>query len=380
MYSVGSLFTGVGGIDLAFQEAGFRIDWQVEIDDYCNKVLERHWPGVPRLRDVRAVTGRSGKGWWRYHQVPRVDVLTGGFPCTDISVAGKGAGLAGEQSGLWFEFERLISELRPRVVFLENVPAIAFRGGPTVVGALAEMGYVGAWGVISAADAGASHRRERWWCVAYSEHRRHEERQRVTRHYAPSGNEAWGEPERNRSDVGLQALADTASVRRQRPTTKLGSARTGETGGRLFQLEGTPCAVGDSHSAGREQQRRTITTPAQQPTIECPSVAHPTRQRIINNGRGNGTLPDARKSGGAGTGVEFATQSDVGRTIARLPARLDVARPGQPQHAWEAPRTVPPGSVPHRASRLKALGNAVVPQVVYPIAVEIMQMLCELDS
>ena len=105
MLTVGSLFAGIGGIDLAFEAAGFRIAWQVEIDDFCTDILSKRWPDVPRYRDVRECGA---------HNLARCDVLTGGFPCQDISVAGQGAGiLAGTRSGLWFEFARIIGELRP---------------------------------------------------------------------------------------------------------------------------------------------------------------------------------------------------------------------------------------------------------------------------
>jgi DNA (cytosine-5)-methyltransferase 1 len=98
--------------------------------------------------------------------VPYVDVLCGGFPCQDISVAGRGAGLAGERSGLWREFARLIGELRPRYVIVENVPALTSRGLGVVLGDLASMGYRCRWGVVSAENAGAVHKRERIWILA----------------------------------------------------------------------------------------------------------------------------------------------------------------------------------------------------------------------
>ncbi len=137
MYTFGSFFSGVGGFDLAFERAGFEVKVQVENDDFCNKVLTRHWPGVLRLGDIRD-TGR--------HNLPYCDVFGGGFPCQDISVAGRGAGIQpGTRSGLWYEFARVIGELRPRVVLLENVAAILARDGTTVLGSLAEMGYDAQW-------------------------------------------------------------------------------------------------------------------------------------------------------------------------------------------------------------------------------------------
>src|SRR5215831_9611163 len=113
MLTVGSLFSGIGGFDLGLERAGLRTAWFCESDPYCRRVLAKHWPGVPIHPDVRGLRGVD---------VEPVDILCGGFPCTDLSVAGRGAGLTSERSGLWFEFGRLIRELRPRYVVVENVP------------------------------------------------------------------------------------------------------------------------------------------------------------------------------------------------------------------------------------------------------------------
>ena len=156
--TLGSLFAGIGGIDLGFERAGFKTVWQVEINPYCRKVLERHFPDAERFEDVRTV-GR--------HNLKPVDVIAGGFPCQDISNAGKRAGIDGERSGLWSEYARIIGELRPRFVLVENVAALLGRGMGRVLGDLAEIGYDAEWEVVSAADVGAPHLRERVWLVAY---------------------------------------------------------------------------------------------------------------------------------------------------------------------------------------------------------------------
>lgn len=111
----GSVFTGVGGFDKGFDNAGMECKFQIEFDKKCQQVLERHWPGVPRFGNVEEVDGK---------QLPRVDVLCGGFPCQDLSLAGKRKGLAGSRSGLWFQFWRLIRELAPPCVVIENVPGL----------------------------------------------------------------------------------------------------------------------------------------------------------------------------------------------------------------------------------------------------------------
>lgn len=154
----GSLFAGIGGFDLGLERAGMECVWQVEIDPFCRKVLEKHWPNVKRLEDVRTV----GK-----HNLEPVDLICGGFPCQDISNAGKRAGIDGERSGLWSEFHRIICELRPRYALVENVAALLQRGIERVLGDLAACGYDAEWHCLAAANFGAPHIRERLFLVAY---------------------------------------------------------------------------------------------------------------------------------------------------------------------------------------------------------------------
>lgn len=157
MLTVGSLFAGIGGFDLGFERAGFEIKWQVEIDPFCRAVLAKHWPQVRRYEDVRDVGA----------EIERVDVICGGFPCQDISVAGAGAGINGPRSGLWREFARLVGQLRPRYVVVENVAALLDRGIERVVGDLAALGFDAEWQVVPLAAFGAPHLRERVWILAY---------------------------------------------------------------------------------------------------------------------------------------------------------------------------------------------------------------------
>lgn len=164
--NVGSLFAGIGGFDLGLERAGFEVAWQVELDPWCRGVLARHFPRARRLEDVREV----GAG-----TLAAVDVLCGGFPCQDLSTAGKGAGIDGARSGLWAEFARLVRELRPRYVLVENVPALLTGKGKRwdrapigrVLGDLAEAGYDAEWARLSAREFGAPHLRKRIWIVAY---------------------------------------------------------------------------------------------------------------------------------------------------------------------------------------------------------------------
>ena len=285
--TIGSLFSGIGGLDLGIERglasAGVAAEtiWQVEQSDYCRRILARHWPHAERYTDVRTITAET---------VHPIDVLVGGFPCQDISTAGKGAGLAGEKSGLFFEMARIVRELEPRIVVMENVPAITSRGLDVVLGTMAALGYDARWGGLRASEVGAHHRRERWFCVCW--------------------------------------LAD--------PDSSSGEARRSDGMGKAERAEWSMDRSGSgmADSIGYRPQGEQPTRPA--------------------------TRPAHRAVGAEERG---STQSEVGRGIAGIPARLDSphrwpAPPG-PQHAWEPPRTRP--RQPHDRERLKALGNAVVP-------------------
>jgi DNA (cytosine-5)-methyltransferase 1 len=163
----GSLFTGIGGLDLGLERAGLQCAWQVEINAYATKVLTKHWPHVARFRDVRSVGRHTTNLTTCYCPLTPVDVLAGGFPCQDISPAGKRAGIDGERSGLWADFFRLICELRPRYVLVENSADLLRRGMGRVLGDLAGAGYDAEWCVLSAAQLGAPHLRRRTFIVAY---------------------------------------------------------------------------------------------------------------------------------------------------------------------------------------------------------------------
>jgi DNA (cytosine-5)-methyltransferase 1 len=157
--TVGSLFSGIGGLELGLERAGWEVRWQVEVDDYCRRVLAKHWPDVPKFGDIRTVTGGA---------LERVDLICGGFPCQDISVAGRRAGIDGERSGLWTEYARLVRLLRPRYVLVENVTNLLVRGLDRVLGDLAALGFDAEWECLSAASLGAPHIRDRVFILAYA--------------------------------------------------------------------------------------------------------------------------------------------------------------------------------------------------------------------
>lgn len=159
--TIGSLFSGIGGFELGLERAIPQAStiWQVEQDTFCQSILRRHWPDATLHSDINQVGS---------HNLAEVDILCGGFPCQDISRAGKQEGINGEKSGLWWQMHRLIGDLRPRVIVLENVAAIVSNGLSTVSESLAKLGYDLEWQIVSARQFGAPHIRKRWFGVAYT--------------------------------------------------------------------------------------------------------------------------------------------------------------------------------------------------------------------
>ena len=153
-------FSGIGGFSLAARwVGGFETVQFVERDPYCQQILRKHWPDVPIHDDICTFNPERGSA----------DVVVGGFPCQDISTAGKQAGIKeGTRSGLFYELIRVVRVVEPRYIVLENVAAILANGLDTVLGELAEAGFDAEWACIPAAAVGACHRRDRWWCVAYA--------------------------------------------------------------------------------------------------------------------------------------------------------------------------------------------------------------------
>jgi DNA (cytosine-5)-methyltransferase 1 len=205
--TVGSLFSGIGGFDLGLERAGMRVMWQCENDPFARRVLAKHWPGVPRLCDINRVG--AGRDW----EPCRVDLICGGFPCQDISPAGKRAGIDGARSGLWSEMLRLIRELRPGYAIVENSGDLAVRGLGTVLGDLASIGFDAEWEELSACAFGAPHTRRRLFVVAYP-HSEHGGRERGRIGRAEEGEGAWdlhhwdAEPAGSRVAHGIPAAVD----------------------------------------------------------------------------------------------------------------------------------------------------------------------------
>ena len=155
----GSLFAGIGGMDLGLERAGMTCRWQVEIDPFCRKVLAKHWPEVPKYGDIRKLNGS---------ELERVDLICGGFPCQDVSRAGYGAGIHGERSGLYREMLRIVRVVRPDLVLMENVAALLDDGLGIVLADLADSGFDAEWSTVSACSMGSTHMRQRVFVMAYA--------------------------------------------------------------------------------------------------------------------------------------------------------------------------------------------------------------------
>ncbi len=164
-YRVLDLFSGIGGFSLGLERTGgFETVAFCEIEPFCRRVLAKHWPEVPCYDDVRTLTAErlAADGI-------AVDVICGGFPCQDISDAGRRVGIEGARSGLWSEIARLAGELRPDFIVVENVAALLSRGLGTVLGDLATLGFDAEWHCVPAYYAGADQQRDRVWILAYPE-------------------------------------------------------------------------------------------------------------------------------------------------------------------------------------------------------------------
>lgn len=196
---IGSLFAGIGGLELGLERAGLGpVVWQVEINEFCRSVLAKHWPEVTRFEDVT-----------RPREYPHVDLICGGFPCQDVSSAGKRRGLGGERSGLWYHFARIVRQVRPAWVIVENVASGKKAWLPTVRRDLHMLGYDSTAVALSAFDVGAPHNRSRIFVIGYAD--AHRESARAidakasdVRTYAEPMRDRWQTaPARLRMDDGL---------------------------------------------------------------------------------------------------------------------------------------------------------------------------------
>ncbi len=337
----GSLFAGIGGIDLGLERAGMKPCWQIEIDPWCRRVLAKQWPDVKRYPDVRGVELFDQETWRKVERLEPVELLAGGFPCQDISTAGKGVGIIGSRSGLWSEFARLVGELRPGFVFAENVPALRSRGLALVLQDLLALGYDAEWHCIPACALGAPHERDRIWIVAY-----------------PAGmfREAiiWGEPDRD-----IQPHVANANGPRQLQPERCEPAERGWFGDGAE--EDANLVRGGREGSSERRPVRGFSWSRPPANTPAGLAADPSGQRC------DGPF------GAVSAGRDSALGSVNANTHSEPLVRAAIAR-GE-RSAW----TSEPGvvrmvhGISGRVDRLRGLGNSVVPQVVEWIGRRIIQ-------
>ena len=293
--TVGSLFSGIGGLDLGLERAGMKVIWQSEIDPYCCKVLKKHWPKVPNYGNIKEIN---------WQEIPKPDVICGGYPCQPFSQAGKRQGEK-DPRHLWPWVREAISHLRPKYAILENVRGHLTLGGTTVIGQLAEIGYDAEWRVVSAAGVGANHRRERIIIVAYpnsqQSHRAQidtTDRQQQTQFELASGSETMAHStqlQRNGSDNNSRISLEPKTIPQ-------------------FRNNGGSVALAHAEKQRCQTRRQSIGTQSQH-TVFADRGTH---------------------SGWHNLAANWKTEPNVGRVAHGIPSRVD---------------------------RLRGLGNAVVPQV-----------------
>mgnify|MGYP003558475140 FL=1 len=331
--TIGSLFSGIGGLESGLEHAtGARTLWQVERESFCRDVLARHWPDAVRYDDVRTVGA----------ELAPVDVICGGFPCQDVSLAGKRAGFAGERSSLWREYRRLVALLQPRFVFAENVPGLlTARGGrdfAEVLGDLAALGFDAEWATFRASDVGAPHKRERLFVLAY----RDGDRRDAGR--LPLGALAAQSVARVAGPDGLADAGRPPPGQRESQRLPGGAVQAVAFGARP---NGSGVGLADSDGARLPQRED--------------RARHPGEDERATAQRGGLRGGDGRSGGGAVTGMGHGADGLPAGVARRDPdAHRWPAGRGEAQHEGEPARTSK--HVPQRAAKLKALGNAVVRQ------------------
>ena len=326
--NVGSLFSGIGGIELGFEREGFETRWFVENNPYCQEVLKQHFPKATIYGDITKLD---------FSKLEQVEVLTGGFPCQDISVAGYKMGIKeGKRSSLWQYYKEAIRVLRPEYAVIENVPNLINLGLDTVLANLAEIGYNAEWFCLSASQVGAPHRRERIFIIAYpsSERRNGSRDNREGRQLLQAQERSLEEDKQSRSGrlIGID----------KNPEIRTANATSQRFDGR--SKEGLGQKEDDAKVQGRGIQNFI--------TNDWGERIQRFEQETIQGKQG------------------FSWCKDVGR-IEELFNRPDIPQPLIRGTGNGLPRGMDSYT---RTERTKAIGNAVVPQVAQFIARRIKEM------
>ena len=345
------LFSGIGGFALAAEwvwKDELDIVGFCEIEKYAQKVLNKNFPQVPIYKDIRKLNGEDFKD---------IFLITGGFPCQDISIAGRGAGIEGKRSGLWTEMHRIISEVRPQYALIENVPMLIHRGLKRVLCDLAEIGYDAEWQIVGCDDVGGLHRRKRIWIVSYPKCVGRSKRGEVKE--KPRGKTSSNKFDNsNKTQSGSSDVFDTEHTGRSETKEDRIHSKTKSEIAPWKELS-VDESTGTNRLREKAVRRREISD----------SNGYREKRNKSKNGKGSGSLEGGKettntdKQGLQGFGGEhklsessrevkasrggecssrnhWATEPDVGRVAHGIPSRVD---------------------------RLKGLGNAIVPQVAYII-------------
>ena len=389
-----ALFAGAGGGILGGHLLGWRTVCAVEWEPYpasvlCARQNDGFLPPFPVWDDVQTFDGKPWRGI--------VDVVSGGFPCQDISAAGKGAGIDGERSGMWREMARIIYEVRPRFVFVENSPMLTSRGLGRVLGDLAEMGFDAKWGVLGAADVGAPHQRDRIWIVGKTTNTAsiglHNEKNKRVMESKRGSKFQFGEP-RDSSEMDTKTSAGRRDVlshaehngfrRWEQQSESLEKENVANPNGINDALRGdgennaetmvgrgvhTRGSISNS-GAGCQEVAGESSDVANTTKLQCNGGNHNTRVGMgrestpeSRNGGGSEDVANTRKVGFPGAQTKQGLEGGLGLAISSLASGWWDGEPG------ETPRTVERGlggvadGVASRVDRLKAIGNGQVSEV-----------------
>ena len=364
-------FAGIGGFSYAASKlvGNIKTTQFIEIDPFCQEILKKHFPNTPIHDDIRTFTARP----FQY------DVITGGFPCQDISVAGRREGITEEsRSGLFYELMRVIRMVRPKFIVLENVAAILNNGLDIVLGELSEAGYDAEWAVISASSLGACHRRSRWWLVAYPNSNGHQGQCFETRNKTTPGQDTQVKWSTNTSDFKRQS-DDGNDQRESRTYENLsGSSDGGKT---IFTTTREICDLSKrtnnyqgtgSQDNYQKNNDRTLVSEGQsriqlseykklggnKTTSEENSIRHGddnSKNKRMDNQKSNVTNSHSNR-----------LQGQVGSGTYRTTWKTQNSRCLNPNwRQYESKPVLRRGNdgLSNRVDRLKSLGNSIVPQV-----------------
>lgn len=345
------LFSGIGGFALAGQWVwgdDHEIVGFCDIDKYCHKVLNKNFPGVPIYEDIQKLNGKDFKN---------IDLITGGFPCQDLSVAGRGKGLIDEETGqktrfgLWFEMLRIISEVRPRFALIENVPMLTIRGGTRVIADLTKIGYDAEWTIIGADDVGAWHKRKRIWIVAYPKHSTNRTDKKKKRKKDKISKKYW----QKRRTRFISRTGSGKEISSQDELSNSNSSR------HIYRQIKEQSAERGFNALGQSEPSST----------HDKDVSNSISKRRCGRNTKRQDAEDVRELRGSEKFGERNTKQRVGGMANGLSNRLD-------RYWIREPEGIPRVATGQtkRVQRLKGLGNAIVPQVAY----KVMKMIKDCDE